>query len=838
MRFGTRVSHGVAVIGVCLGWIAAPPRCAAFQAVTTPPATQPAPANPRALYQALNGLRPDASRVYSIHELNLRRDVISLKLTEGKLAFFEPLDGKVTGVVFTGRGHILATPHDRGERRSLAEFLGVPILDQSFTRAYFRFTDDTASEIEQQLRAEGDEPSSDPAFAENWGTAVAVLNPWHSLRVMFDFLSEKPLPYFYAGIVSESVGAFDVLIDCRRDEQVLIGQPRVENGSVLYNVWASFQAGTAPASPIQMFAPLDYRVDTTIAADLSLEGKTALHLKALRSGERIIPLELSHHLAVEQIQSADGEPLLYFQNEDLSRRDILRHGNDSVFVVLPEQSQLDEEFHLEVTYRGSVISDAGNGVEFVGDRGTWYAHVGGTDHFVPFDLNFRWPKRFTLVATGNKVESRDEGDTKTGRWRSSVPFAVAGFNLGEYKMETASSGQMKVQLYANRQLEDAILERLRDNVLVLAPPTVLPALDGTTGGILPPPPPMPSPSDLLRHLGSQVLDSIHFFEKLNGPFPFDHLDVSQIPGSFGQGWPGLVYLSTYAFLPPDAQARAGLQERGREETRELMPFHEVAHQWWGNVVVSTTYRDSWIQEAMANYLSLLYDDSKKPSEHRMETWLRRFRDQLTVTAPGSAETAEQAGPMSLGFRLASSKIPGAYETVVYGKGTWVIHMLHEMLRDPSSADPDARFRDLLHSVLTEHRFRALSTEDFERAVEQQMTPAMDLEGTHRMNWFFEQWVRGTGIPRYKVEFQVKPRGPEFLVTGKLVQRNVEGIFTASVPLYAAHTGGKPERLGNVVTTGSETRFHFQTRVRPTRILIDPHLTLLCRTDQVSQFTTP
>jgi aminopeptidase N len=136
----------------------------------------------------------------------------------------------------------------------------------------------------------------------------------------------------------------------------------------------------------------------------------------------------------------------------------------------------------------------------------------------------------------------------------------------------------------------------------------------------------------------------------------------------------------------------------------------------------------------------------------------------------------------------------------------------------------------LHSVLTEHRFRALSTEDFERAVEQRMTPAMDLEGTHRMNWFFEQWVRETGIPRYKVEFQVKPRGSEFQVTGKLVQRNVEGVFTASVPLYAAHTGGKPERLGNVVTTGSETRFHFTTRVRPTRILIDPHLTLLCRTD--------
>src|SRR5277367_4074465 len=51
-------------------------------------------------------------------------------------------------------------------------------------------------------------------------------------------------------------------------------------------------------------------------------------------------------------------------------------------------------------------------------------------------------------------------------------------------------------------------------------------------------------------------------------------------------------------------------------------------------------------------------------------------------------------------------------------------------------------------------------------------------------------------------------------------------FTAPVPLYALRIGGKPERLGVVVTTGAETRFHFESRIRPTRIVIDPNLTLL------------
>ena len=60
----------------------------------------------------------------------------------------------------------------------------------------------------------------------------------------------------------------------------------------------------------------------------------------------------------------------------------------------------------------------------------------------------------------------------------------------------------------------------------------------------------------------------------------------------------------------------------------------------------------------------------------------------------------------LGPRLASAKIPEAYDTLIYGKGAWVMHMLHEMLRDPASKDPDARYRGFLRGVLSEYRFQA------------------------------------------------------------------------------------------------------------------------------------
>lgn len=786
--------------------------------------------DPRALYQGLNELRPDAAHVYTVQDLHLRRDVINFTFTEGKLAFLPSIRGHMTGAVFTGRGHILATPRDPGERRSLAQFVGVPILDQTFSRAYLRFTDDTAAEIEEQLKSGGSEEAADSHFAESWNSAVAGLAPSQSLRIMLDLLSADPSPFFYAMLVADSVGAFDVMVDQRRDEEVLIGQPRINNGVPFYDVWASFRSENAPPAPVESFAPVDYRIDSTIRTDLSLEGKTRIHLKTIRSGDRIVPLELSRKLAVEKIQSEDGQPLFFFPNEDLGRRDVLRRENDVIFVALAAPAQAGKDFSLDISYHGNVITDAGNGVEYVGERETWYPHLTASELFVPFDLTFRWPRRFTLVATGTRIESHEEGDTKTGHWRSSVPFCVAGFNMGEYKTEIATE-QPKIQLYANKQLEDAIAQRLSAH----RPPEGIPSLDRPPTDLVPDTavePLLPSPAAALKQLGRKVFDAIQFYEKLNGPFPFDHLDVAQIPGSFGQGWPGLVYLSTFAFLPAEEQERAGLQQWEQSEARDLMPFHEVAHQWWGNVVGPASYRDTWIEEGMANYLALLYSESQKSTSDYLTEWLEHYRVILLTKVPGSTETINDTGALSLGLRLRSSKTPEAYRAIIYGKGTWVMHMLHEMLHDPAAKDGDARFRQLLLSMLTKYKYRAFTTQDFQREVERQMTADMDLEGTRRMDWFFDEWVKDTGIPHYAVKFEVKPHGSDFIVTGWLEQSGVDDLFMAPVPIYASRPGpgSKPVRLGVVITRGPETRFRFTSRIRPTRLLIDPHLTILSQTN--------
>jgi aminopeptidase N len=335
----------------------------------------------------------------------------------------------------------------------------------------------------------------------------------------------------------------------------------------------------------------------------------------------------------------------------------------------------------------------------------------------------------------------------------------------------------------------------------------------------------PSPADALRQLGREVAASIKFYEKYSGPFPYRQLNVSQIPGTFGQGWPGLLYLSTFSFLPAEAQRRAGLSTASQEHFSELVPFHEVAHQWWGNVVGWGSYRDQWIDEAMANYMALLFADSRKEPDRSLRHWLARYRARLTDRPGSDEETADEIGPLVMGSRLVSSKSPSGFERVIYGKGAWVIHMLRMMLRQPGR-DPDARFNALLMTLATKYRYRALTTGDLRREVEAVMTPAMDLEGGRSMEWFFEQWVRGTGIPRYKVEFTAKKLDSGYLVRGTLQQRGVPKGFVAPVPIYAS-TGGKSAYLGTVVTNGEKTAFHFVLPNAPQKLHIDPQMTLLC-----------
>jgi hypothetical protein len=804
---------------------------AACLAVAAARADHPANSPERKLYDELNALRADRSRVYHIRQFALRRDAVRLVFEDGTLGLLEPFYGRVLGAIFSGSARVLATPRDPAERRSLSRFLGAPLLDTPVSKVYLRFTDGTAEEIEAFLRSADAKPVDDPAFAADWNSVLGNLNPASSLRTLRDIGSPSPLPFFEAALAGSAHGVFEVSVDDRRLEQILMGQVKYREGGRYYDLWAMFPRAEGPGQP-EAVVPVRYSIETTVQDDLVLRGRTRMVLRALRDGERILPLILSHELRVQSVSDAAGRSLDFFQNEDLSEQEVLRRGDDLFYVVLPEPTRAGEEFQWEVKYSGNVITEAGNGVYYVGERGAWYPRPNDAARFCSFELTFHWPRKLNLVATGKKTEEHEEGEWRTGRWTSDVPMALAGFNLGSYTRASAEAGAVHITVNANQQLEQSLYSLFRAHS-GLAPASGPIGWRRTSEAwkianlATTEPPPMPAA--VIGQLAKDIGDALRSLEQWNGPFPFARLEVSPLPAALGQSWPGLIYLSTMTFVPKDVQQRAGIDERARFSISDLMPFHELAHQWWGNLAGSANYRDEWIMEGLANYCALLYLDTRRPGERVLAHALELYRGDLLARLPDGSQTVDQIGPLALGQRLDSSLTPNGFSRVTYAKGTWVVHMLRMMWQDPAAKDPDARFRSLLHALLGKYRFATLSESDLRRELARIMTPGMDLESMHSLDWFFDQWVHATGIPHYSVDYKVTPGTKGVVIQGTLRQEGVPESFLARVPLYRANGPGKPVLLGWVTTSGTETAFRFHAPVAPEHIVIDPGQSLLAVT---------
>jgi hypothetical protein len=314
-----------------------------------------------------------------------------------------------------------------------------------------------------------------------------------------------------------------------------------------------------------------------------------------------------------------------------------------------------------------------------------------------------------------------------------------------------------------------------------------------------------------------------FFSDLFGPVPYADLNVSQIPGQLGQGYPGLLYLSTFSFLPEDDQIRLGLDEDARQHFARIMPAHETAHQWWGNWVWTPDYRNQWLPEALASYSALLYLENRHNSDS-LRKWLERYRSTL-LEENEDERSVESSGALALGARLNSSHSPTGYTAIIYSKGPWVIHMLRALLRDPATGS-DAVFVQGLRELAARGGEQPTTTAEFQRALEAVLPEHADVEGNGRLDWFFQQWVHETGIPRYDLEWELRQR-PEggWVVEGLIGQSGVADFFIMPVPVYARF-GADLQPLGSVLVMGEVSAFAFELDRHPDDLVLDPYLTVL------------
>jgi Peptidase family M1 domain len=792
---------------------------------TTLPGSEPPPVQDDLLLMSqLNEAALDSTQIYRLRDVRINRDRIRLYFDDGFLGLFTPVRNEITGAFFSGDGEILLMPPDRVEKRSLAQFIGESILERRFSSALFRFTDSTAKELLAHAhKVRPDDPDQPPAgFGEPWKELLPKINPEYSFRIVEDMLGDRSMPLFSARIQQADGSVFDVSDDERAVEAVSLGAVHKVKEGIFPDLWCSFPSRTSRLreeslriGPLKVLA---YKLDTTIDQDNTLKGQAELSIESHSARDRVLPFELSRLLKVSSVVDEQGRSLPFLQNPELEESEVNVRGNDLVLVILPEAKPVGAKYNLTFTYQGNVISDAGNGVLYVGDRGIWYPNRG----FAPdvyYDLTFHYPDTLTLVATGKRLSESAADGMKTSHWVSDPLFAVAGFNLGKYQEQDATVGNTRIEVYAFPGVE-APLEQKMEQVQTDTAIINLPK----TGHGIPPVyvPPRPTdqlrPADLLAQVTQAAQDAVQRFTQLFGPFPFSRLAVSQIPGDFGQGWPELVYLPTLSFLSRYQRSDLGVARTYDELETETAIAHEIAHQWWGNEVGWATYRDQWLSEGFATYAAAIYLRGEKDGEKKFHELLQGHKRAL-LAKNKDGNTVESGGPIVLGGRLATSLNPHGYENIVYKKSCWVIHMLRMLLTDPATGS-DRRFTSMLKDFVAGYRFRQPSTEDFIRHVDKYMPPAADLDHNHQLNWFFDEWVKGNGIPTYIINSTIRrEEGSKYIVQGTIRQEDVDADFEMLVPVVARY-GKDQKELGRVAVSSSGGKFRYIVSQKPTKVTID------------------
>ena len=847
----TKVLLTIRTLFAAVFWIALCPRGAA--ATTSATAEKPG----ENLYLQLGEVGLDPSRVYQVRGASLTRGAIQISLEDGTIVFTQDVMGRITGAFFEGEGEILLAPPNQVERRSMSLFTGMAILEERFATAYFRFNDDAVAELTPDLRDAEDKKE----FSDRWDATAKNLASGDAIRLLLTFSrmlptsggssedgegvtsTAKPDRYLHARLQGTKLGVFDVFFDSTAGEQVLAGQARnAANGESYYDVWTSFSLNPPTARQSQRehaaqeegaiahedrVALQRFAITTEVLPPKQIRARAVVQCEVREGGARTLLFELSRFLQIEGV-ALDSKRVEFIHNPALEGSQLARRGNDVVAVIMPEPLKTGQKFELTFVYAGEVLAEAGNGLLYVGARGTWYPNRGL--EMAAFDLQFSYPQGWTLIATGKEAPFATQSiasasGQQTSRWMSDRPIPVAGFNLGRYRETTTKAGDVEVETYATQSVERDFprppmqeIEPMHPNPTEHVPRLVLPS--------------QPAPALNEVTVGEAAARAVQYFSDRFGPFPYSHLALTQMPGRESQGWPGLVFLSSYAFL--DRQGREQLHyPPPRMLLVESVPAHETAHQWWGNLIAWASYRDQWYSEGLANYCALMMLQARNPEGFRQVMNLYR-RELVEKNNDGIAPM--DAGPVTLGTRLLSSRFPGGYDAISYGRGAWLFHMLRTMLNDAAQQEKksggtgaDEPFVRSLRKVRQRYEGRMISTREMLDVFAEDLPPALRYEGKKSLDWFLDGWINGTSLPSLELKgVKFTPKGSGSMVSGTILQKDAPPDLVTSVPIYAVLGGRQLVLLGRVFADGEESSFRLSAPTGAHKIVLDPYETVLTR----------
>lgn len=231
-------------------------------------------------------------------------------------------------------------------------------------------------------------------------------------------------------------------------------------------------------------------------------------------------------------------------------------------------------------------------------------------------------------------------------------------------------------------------------------------------------------AEFALEVGTRTLD--FYTEYFDLPYPLPKLDMIAVP-DFASGamenWGAVIYRETAILVDPKQTALANKQ------TVATVITHELAHQWFGNLVTMAWWTDLWLNEGFASWVEFLAVDHLFPE---WQMWVQFVTDEYAHAL--DLDSLANTHPIEVEVQH-PGEISEIFDAISYQKGASIIRQLHGFIGDEA-------FKTGLHNYLKQHSYNNATTEDLWRSLEE----ASGLPVRHVMG----AWTRQPGYPLVEV----------------------------------------------------------------------------------------
>jgi aminopeptidase N len=255
--------------------------------------------------------------------------------------------------------------------------------------------------------------------------------------------------------------------------------------------------------------------------------------------------------------------------------------------------------------------------------------------------------------------------------------------------------------------------------------------------------------------------------------------------------PGMIFLSSKMFDTTRPVPEEKIQR-------------EIAYQWWGQTVGLKSFDDAWLSQGLAEWSAFAFRESSL-SAGGLDS-AQREQQERALTFEQTASIAR--APSALDDQSA------AYQSIVFYKGSMIFRMLRETIGREE-------FDKLLATYVQTYKGKNASIDDFEKLATQ--------ISKQNLRYFFAQWIEGTGVPEFTVDYQIiRTRSGKFRTRGT-VKQNLESL-KMPVELLLRAEGDNQQKIVRI--EGKSEDFDFESNGQPLEVVVDPNNKILRMSDDL------